>query len=358
MCGVLHGLHAAHEARSEQGELLEIVHRDVSPHNILVGVDGSARVLDFGVAKARGRSQTTRDGQIKGKIPYMAPEQVRGSVTRQTDIYAAAVVTWEALVGRRLFAGDDELATLAKVVAGEVVAPSQAAPELPKVFDDVVLRGLATAPAERWATAREMALALEKCVGVASPSEVGEWVESTAGHALSQRTVTLNGIESSSFKLPAAAPVPAEAPAPAHSEAPASSGTANVSVRALPDPAPARSRAPYLVAPLLVVIATLVALLLRTRHEGAAALATVSSAPPVTTASVAPASSPAASAPPAPATSPSMDPTAVRPVSAPAVTAGARPTRPVAGPKPSNADCNPPYTTDSQGHRHYKMECL
>ena len=97
-CGALHGLHAAHEAKNERGEPLGIVHRDVSPQNVLVGVDGVARVLDFGVAKARGRMQTTREGQLKGKLAYMAPEQLRGQpATQQSDVYAAAVVLWEAL---------------------------------------------------------------------------------------------------------------------------------------------------------------------------------------------------------------------------------------------------------------------
>ena len=78
--GALEGLHAAHEARDAAGDPLELVHRDISPHNILVGTDGIARVLDFGVAKARGRAQTTRVGQLKGKLAYMAPEQLRGNV--------------------------------------------------------------------------------------------------------------------------------------------------------------------------------------------------------------------------------------------------------------------------------------
>src|SRR5450432_1251573 len=92
MCGALHGLHAAHEAKNERGEPLHIVHRDISPQNVLVGTDGVARVLDFGVAKAAGRVQTTREGQLKGKLAYMAPEQISGNVTRQTDVYAAAIV--------------------------------------------------------------------------------------------------------------------------------------------------------------------------------------------------------------------------------------------------------------------------
>src|SRR5580704_17747963 len=99
----------AHEARSEDGEPLEIVHRDVSPQNIIVGTDGLARVLDFGVAKATGRLQTTRDGQLHGKLSYMAPEQLRSdAVTRKADIYSASVVLWEALTGRRLFSSDNE----------------------------------------------------------------------------------------------------------------------------------------------------------------------------------------------------------------------------------------------------------
>ena len=101
--GVLHGLHAAHEAKSEVGQPLNIVHRDVSPQNILVGIEGISRVLDFGVAKAIGRVQSTREGQIKGKLAYMAPEQLQGGhVTRRADIYAVAAVTWEAFTGQRL----------------------------------------------------------------------------------------------------------------------------------------------------------------------------------------------------------------------------------------------------------------
>jgi len=128
VCGALHGLHAAHEARNERGEPLNIVHRDVSPQNILVGVDGTARLLDFGVAKASGRAHNTRDGHIKGKISYMAPEQFRSQVTRQTDIYACAIVAWEALTGQRLFGGGDEMEILAKALAGTAAAPAAASP--------------------------------------------------------------------------------------------------------------------------------------------------------------------------------------------------------------------------------------
>src|SRR5262249_47314001 len=105
---VLNGLHAAHEAKDTQGELLCLVHRDVSPGNVLVGRDGLARVLDFGVAQALGRVQVTRDGALKGKLAYMGPERMRGApASRQSDLFGVGVVLWELLAGRRLRVGDD-----------------------------------------------------------------------------------------------------------------------------------------------------------------------------------------------------------------------------------------------------------
>src|ERR1700722_19538002 len=125
MAAVLQGLHAAHEARDERGDPLGIVHRDVSPQNILVGTDGMARVLDFGVAKAAGRIQTTRDGQLKGKLGYMAPEQIQGrEVDRRTDVYAAGVVLWEVLTRQRLFFADNEAMVMRAVLERVVERPS------------------------------------------------------------------------------------------------------------------------------------------------------------------------------------------------------------------------------------------
>jgi serine/threonine-protein kinase len=202
MAGVLHGLHAAHEAVSEQGEPLNIVHRDVSPQNILVGVDGVARLLDFGVARAVGRLQTTRQGQLKGKIAYMAPEQLHNlSVTRQSDIYSAAVVAWEALTGQRLFSGDNQAALATAVLQAPVRPPSQVAHHVPLAIDRVVMRGLQRDPARRYASAREMALDLERSAGVAPASEVGTWVESLARDELSQRAVRIAEIESVSSSV-------------------------------------------------------------------------------------------------------------------------------------------------------------
>ncbi len=200
VASVLHGLHAAHLTKDEQGRELGIVHRDVSPQNILVGTDGVPRVLDFGVAKAAGRLQTTREGQVKGKIAYMPPEQLSGGgVSRQTDIYAAAVVLWEALAGRRLFDGETEAIVLVRAIEGRIDPPSFYNPSLDVVVDGVVLRGLARDPAQRFATAREMAVALEQTIGVASPYEVGEWVEFVAGEELARRAARIAEIESASL---------------------------------------------------------------------------------------------------------------------------------------------------------------
>jgi serine/threonine protein kinase len=200
--GVLHGLHAAHEAKNERGEPLGIVHRDVSPQNIIVGLDGVPRVLDFGVAKATGRLQTTREGQIKGKISYMAPEQIHGTpATRQTDLYGISVVLWEALTCKRLFQGENEAAVLQRVLAGDVLPASSHVPGLPPALDAIVARGMSRDPTKRFATAREMASALEALLPLAIPVQVGEWVEQTAGINLASQAARVAEIESGSDPL-------------------------------------------------------------------------------------------------------------------------------------------------------------
>jgi eukaryotic-like serine/threonine-protein kinase len=199
LINTLHGLHAAHEACDEHGAALGLVHRDVSPQNILVGTDGIARVLDFGVAKATGRLQSTHDGQLKGKLAYMAPEQVQGrDVDRRTDVYAAAVVLWGGLVGRRLVEGQSEGEVIAKVVQGGFPAPSVFAAGLSRELDAVVTRGLAADPAQRFQSAREMAVALDAVCPPASAFDVAEWVKSVAAEALALRTARVREMESRS----------------------------------------------------------------------------------------------------------------------------------------------------------------
>jgi serine/threonine-protein kinase len=224
-CGALHGLHAAHQATSDTGEPLGIVHRDISPQNVLVGSDGIPRVLDFGVAKAAGRVATTREGQLKGKFAYMAPEQVRsGDVDRRTDVYALGVVLWEMLTLHRLFKGDNDAQLLNNVLRGDTPPPSALVPGLPKEIDQITLKALAQDPAARFQDAREMALALEAAVPVASSTRLAMWVEGLAGKVLAERAKSVAQIESHSSSGPHKAlqdmlresvtPTPAPAQAP------------------------------------------------------------------------------------------------------------------------------------------------
>ena len=136
LSGILSGLHAAHEARTENGEPLELVHRDVSPQNALVGNDGVARVVDFGIAKAASRVHSTRDGEVKGKLSYMAPEQIRRlAVDRRADVYSAGVVLWESLTGERLYQADDAGGVILLVLEGEAPAPSSLRSDVPPALD-------------------------------------------------------------------------------------------------------------------------------------------------------------------------------------------------------------------------------
>jgi serine/threonine-protein kinase len=175
----LRGLHAAHEAVDENGDSLAIVHRDVSPQNILLGLDGIARVIDFGVAKATRRSRDTRAGELRGKLAYMTPEHLSGeAVDRRADIYAAAVVLWEALVGAPLFYSSTDGGTLRKVIGGCSTRPGRRASGVPAALDAVVMRGLAMRPEDRFATALDMARALDSVFAAnpVRPNELSAWL--------------------------------------------------------------------------------------------------------------------------------------------------------------------------------------
>lgn len=193
----LRGLHAAHEATNAGGEPLGIVHRDVSPQNIVVATDGSARILDFGVAKAASRTQSTAEGQLKGKLGYFAPEQIAGGdVDRRVDIFAASIVAWECVTGRRLFSADDMIATIAQVMDGEIPSLRGSELDIPDGYAAAVRRGLDRNPAQRFQTAEEMASAIEAALRPASREVVRAFVEKLAGPALAARLDIMQRIES------------------------------------------------------------------------------------------------------------------------------------------------------------------
>jgi eukaryotic-like serine/threonine-protein kinase len=157
-CG---GLHAAHEVRGKDGEMLNVVHRDVSPQNILVTTNGIAKLIDFGIAKARDRvSEDTNDGMLKGKIHYMAPEQALGRpVDRRADIWAVGAILYFLLAGKPAFEGENHLATLHLLSAGRPPLPLP--PSVPEAVSAIVGRALTHDPEKRYATAAEMQAAIE-----------------------------------------------------------------------------------------------------------------------------------------------------------------------------------------------------
>jgi serine/threonine-protein kinase len=191
-CQVLAGLHAAHETTDEMGTPLQIVHRDVSPQNIMVATDGTARLLDFGVAKAAMAAHVTRKGTFKGKLGYSAPEHIRGSATRQSDIYSLAVVLWELATGRRLHRASlgitkviervmsGSAPKITEALAGERVFISGYRWQQLEAIEPLVTRGLATDPRDRWSTAAEMEESLSVAVPLASGSEIAEWLTTVA----------------------------------------------------------------------------------------------------------------------------------------------------------------------------------
>ena len=156
------GLHAAHELRDANGSA-GVVHRDVSPHNLLLTADGTTRVTDFGIATASGRVASTRTGDsVKGKLQYLSPEQIyRRPVDRRTDVFASGTILWECLTGRRLFSAGTEGETLAMILREPIAPPSTHRHEIPLELDEICLRALERDPERRFATAEELACALD-----------------------------------------------------------------------------------------------------------------------------------------------------------------------------------------------------
>ncbi len=209
MSGVLAGLHAAHEATDDVGEPLNIVHRDVSPQNVLVSVDGIPRLVDFGIAKARTSIHHTREGFLKGKLAYMAPEQIRAErVTRTADIYAAGVLLWELLVNRRFYDGKNDPDFIRSVALGSTPTPTEALDtdrgsiepdRWAQVYllEPIITRAMATLPEARYATAADMAAALADVAPNAPAAEVSAWVKSAGAPYIEKRQRMLAANEES-----------------------------------------------------------------------------------------------------------------------------------------------------------------
>ena len=154
---VASALDYAHRRRDAEGHELNIVHRDVSPQNILISYEGDIKLCDFGIAKAASKASKTQSGALKGKIQYMSPEQAWGKpIDRRSDLFSLGVVLHELLTGERLFRGDTDITVLEKVRSAEVIPPSRMNPEVPTNLDAVVLKALAKDPDERYANASDL----------------------------------------------------------------------------------------------------------------------------------------------------------------------------------------------------------
>jgi serine/threonine-protein kinase len=348
------GLHGAHEARGETGELLDVVHRDISPHNILVSAAGSAHVLDFGIARAQERLHETKTNGVVGKLTYMAPEQLAGGdVTRRTDLYGMGIVLWEALTGEALFATHADR-TRALAPGWSPKRPSEQNPDVPAALDAFVLRLLAAEPAGRFATAEAAATALAVASPLAPPTEVAEWVRGVGSDRLDAQDALLQSALRNDVRM-ARTEGAAERP--------------DASVREEPARArwPRRAAIVALVALAGVSAASLGLVSLRRRH------ATRASDPPAPAASVAelqpdaaPAASAAATATVASTSPPAVDPPPPRPTPTRRgrergrADAGARVPQSASSAVPSatGVRCDPPYSIDAQGIKVYRPECV
>jgi serine/threonine-protein kinase len=205
----LSGLHAAHTQLDDDGTPLGLVHCDVSPHNILVGIDGSSRLSDFGIAKAVASTALRADVGAHGKPGYLSPEQVKKShVDQRADLFSLGIVLWTALTGERLFDGETVQQTLANVLGKPVPPPSTVGRRPPAALDAICLRALARDPAERYPTALEMMRDLREVALaeglLAPPSEVARWVADTFGPELAaRRRMLIDGAEDAYPKGPA-----------------------------------------------------------------------------------------------------------------------------------------------------------
>lgn len=189
MHDTLLGLHAAHEAKAESGEPLGIIHRDVSPANVLLDLDGVAQLGDFGVARA-ANGVVSSVGTVKGKIRYFAPEQALGKkLDRRVDVFAAGIVLWELLTGKPLFSGENDADTIHQILEAPIAPPN--GPSM--AIDEVCLKALERDPERRYATADELAKALAKAGErlMASHEDVAKVVREAFGADVEKKRAAL-----------------------------------------------------------------------------------------------------------------------------------------------------------------------
>jgi uncharacterized membrane protein YozB (DUF420 family) len=211
---LLDGLAAAHDATDASGRRLDLVHRDVTPDNVLVGASGTAYLIDFGIAKAARRLTRTTAGAMKGKLPYMAPEQLRQQeVDHRADLFSVAVVLHEALSGERLFRARDDGDVLLAVLIAEIPRLAGRVAGVPPALDAVLERALERSPDDRYPGAMELRTALVRAVAPAEPDEVARLVERLAGDVLARRRAEIAarlsaGLRAGDGLLSSGAPMP------------------------------------------------------------------------------------------------------------------------------------------------------
>jgi len=351
------GLHAAHELRDRKGALLDVVHRDVSPQNILVSTEGVAKVIDFGIAKAQSRiAGDTSDGALKGKLAYMAPEQALGRpVDRRADIWSMGAVLYHLLSGTPPFKGETEAATFAFITSG--LPPQPLAASIPGPIAAVVRRALGPLD-QRYSTAAELQRAIEGALretGLATTTaEVAAYVQSHLGERVSARKTLIDqAIESLASQESAARGGLNTTASPWARQGPEATAPKKTSVSSLRTVATRAGMAALLIAAGAAVA------LVRVRSGTAANADSVQNVSPA-----APSSEPlgVSTVPPLGASAPEAaepPPTAAAFAAASSATAPSREkvrhTPPAKATVPS---CEPPYTIDANGVRHYKRACV
>jgi serine/threonine-protein kinase len=358
MTQALLGLHAAHESVDDQGQRLDIVHRDVSPQNILVGVDGVARVVDFGIAKAASRVHTTQAGKIKGKLSYMSPQQVQSEdVDRRADIFAAGVVLWESVVGRKLLARGD--ATITRVMQWHGISAEDLA-LAPTFLHPILKRALARDVADRYATTREMAMALADAVPPASSMEIGDWVEQRAHQILTDRARALSDVERQTTASDVHPAFAASFPHPSGTEETRTAlSSADLGIPSMP--APARRKRLAVAIALGAVMAAVAIWGVARRPAPAIEHVPTPAAQPTPVAAAPPLAQPAKAVEPAPTPAMALEALAAEAPSAkPAAPAASPAKRSVTAPKPvaPKKNCNPPFVIGDDGVKQFKPECF